>query len=311
VGVAAFALATGMATAVVAADNVPPTASGSSVQLAQGAGDEAVNDPLEGFNRVVFDVNEFFYSMFLRGPTTMYVGIVAPPVRSAVSNVLHNLSTPVILANDILQWEWDRAGMTLERFFINSTLGIGGILDTAADMGIERHVEDFGQTLAVWGVPEPFYLVLPLFGPSSPRDAVGKLLVDGYFDPLGLYLANTEQDGAIIARTGMTAVDEYSGVMDELDQIKKTSVDYYAAVRSMYYQKRNAEIRNGAEQDLPPIPDLGYELSPEPGVQPAAAGQPKAAPGAEELGADPSTGTKAVPVSALPAGQSGVAVSLK
>jgi len=280
------------------------------IQVAQVA-DDSVSDPLEGMNRVIFDANEFLYSMFLRGPTEMYVGLVPPPLRSAVSNMLHNLTTPVILANDILQWEWLRAGQTFQRFAINTTYGVGGMFDRAAEMGFERHSEDFGQTMAVWGVPEPFYLVLPLFGPSNPRDAVGKLVVDRFFDPLGLYMSNIEHDEGIYSRAGVGAVDQYAGVMNELDQIKKTSVDYYAAIRSMYRQKRNAEIRNGAEADLPPIPDLGYELLPDAGPQPASAGgEPKYRPTGEELGADPARQSPVVPVSAVSPEATGVAVSL-
>ena len=300
---AALALSTGLAPVAMAMDGGPADdrwiADAELVQVAQTA-DDSISDPLEGVNRVIFDTNEFLYGMFLRGPTEIYAGIVPPPLRSAVSNMLHNLTTPVILASDILQWEWKRAGQTIQRFAINTTYGIGGMFDRATEMGIERHSEDFGQTLAVWGVPEPFYLVIPVLGPSSPRDAVGKLVVDRFLDPLGLYMSNIEHDAGIYSRAGVGAVDQYSGVMNELDQIKKTSVDYYAAVRSMYRQKRNAEIRNGAEADLPPIPNLGYELTPEPGSQPASTGnEPKSRPAGEELGADPMPKSPGVPVSSI------------
>lgn len=312
--VAAIALATALAPAAMAMDGGPSDdrwiVEADLVQVAQMA-DDNVSDPLEGLNRVVFDANEFLYGMFLRGPTEIYTGIVPPPLRSAVSNILHNLTTPVILANDILQWEWQRAGQTLQRFAINTTYGIGGMFDRASEMGIERHSEDFGQTLAVWGVPEPFYLVLPVLGPSNPRDAVGKLVVDRFFDPLGLYMSNIEHTEGIYSRAGVGALDEYSGVMKELDQIKKTSVDYYAAIRSMYRQKRNAEIRNGAEADLPPIPDLGYELAPEPGAQPASTGgEPKARSTGEELGADPARPSSGGPVSIAPFETTGAAISV-
>ena len=130
-------------------------------------------------------------------------------------------------------------------------------------LGIPKHDEDFGQTLAVWGVGEWFYLILPIFGPSNPRDAVGKLVVDRFFDPLNLWLANTDQEEYIYLRAGVTAVHKYGEVRDELDQIRKTSVDFYAALRSMYRQRRESEIRNGEVTDLPPIPDLSYDLDDE------------------------------------------------
>jgi len=228
-------------------------------QTAQVAVEEAddADDPLEPVNRFLFGFNEIFQLVLLQPATGMYEHLVPPPLREAIGHMIDNLQTPVVLANDLLQGEGQRALITTQRFVINTTLGVGGIMDPATEMGFDRHGEDFGQTLAVWGVGEGLYLVLPFYGPSNPRDAVGKLFVDNYFDPLGLYLDNIDEDEAIYARIAVGAVDEYGGVMDELDQIKKTSVDYYAAIRSMYRQKRKAEIGNGAEIALPPIPDLG------------------------------------------------------
>jgi len=248
---------------------------GQTSQAAAVDEPDDVADPLEPINRFLFGFNEIFQMVILRPATGMYQHLIPPAVREAVGHLIDNLKTPVILANDLLQGEGERAMQTTQRFVINTTLGVGGIMDPATDMGIVRHNEDFGQTLAVWGVGEGFYLVLPLLGPSNPRDAVGKLLVDGYFDPLGLYLDNTNRDAERYSRMAVEGVDEYGGVMDELEQIKKTSVDYYAAVRSMYRQKRKSEISNGAEVDLPPIPDLGSMEDDMPSVSfvPAAAGR--------------------------------------
>ncbi len=220
------------------------------------------NDPLESLNRAIFSFNEVFYKMLLRPVSVLYKGFIPPPVRNAVSNVLDNLDAPIVLFNDILQGEPQRAWQTTERFLVNSTVGIGGIMDPADSMlGVPGHSEDFGQTLAVWGVGEGFYMVLPLFGPSSPRDGIGKLLVDGYLDPINNWANNTNNDELVWTRVGLSAVDDYSGVMDELDQIKKTSIDYYAAVRSMYRQKRQTLIDNGASDNLPPIIDLSYDYN--------------------------------------------------
>ncbi len=233
-----------------------------SIRLAMGEEGriEDGNDPLEPLNRAVFNLNEVFQTWFLRPFSEFYEAFVPPPVREGVGNMIDNVATPVILANDLLQGEGERAVITVQRFVINTTYGIGGFVDRATEMGIEGHDEDFGQTLAVWGVGEGFYLVLPLFGPSNPRDAVGDLLVDGYFDPLGRWLVNSNRDAVRWSRAGVGALDEYGGVMDELAQIQKTSIDYYAAIRSMYRQKRAAEIGNGEDIDLPPIPDLSYEI---------------------------------------------------
>lgn len=236
---------------------------------------EEVNDPLEPINRFIFGFNEIFQQVVLYPISSMYEIFVAPPLREAVKNIINNLKTPVILANDILQGEPGRAWTTTQRFVINTTWGIGGIFDRAQEMGYERHKEDFGQTMAVWGVGEGLYLVLPLLGPSNPRDAVGKFLVDGYFDPLGYYLTNTHQEEWSYARQGLDGINQYSDVRDELDRVKKTSVDYYAAIRSLYRQKRESDIRNGAEGNLPEIPNLSYEWNDwyndqEKGKQPAA-----------------------------------------
>jgi phospholipid-binding lipoprotein MlaA len=238
------------------------SSSPSWAQAPKAATEEADNasDPLEPVNRFLFGFNEIFQMVILRPATGMYQQLIPPAIREAIGHMIDNLKTPVILANDVLQGEGNRAWQTTQRFVVNTTLGVGGIMDPATKMGIAKHSEDFGQTLAVWGVGEGFYVVLPFYGPSNPRDAVGKLLVDDYFDPLGMYLDNTNQDEAKYARMAVGAVDEYGGVMDDLEQIKKTSVDYYAAIRSMYRQKRKAEIGNGTDVDLPPIPDLGLQM---------------------------------------------------
>jgi phospholipid-binding lipoprotein MlaA len=232
----------------------------SVIEIAQNNSDsENVNDPLESMNRVIFEFNEGLQDYLLRPTAKFYNKNVNETVRKGIGNFLSNLSTPVILANDLLQGNIDRAITTFARMLINSTIGILGLADVATDLGIERHKEDFGQTLGSYGIGEGLYLVLPLFGPSNPRDALGKLFVDSYFDPIGHYAAQDVNWGI----TGGNAIDEYSGIVDELNQIKMTSVDYYAAIRSLYRQKRKSEISNGTQIDLPPIPDLGYDALPE------------------------------------------------
>lgn len=145
-----------------------------------------VNDPLEPLNRYVFEVN-FFLDEFLLKPLAWWYRIALPDqVQNGVNNVLQNMRTPWSFVNDLLQGETDRAGTSAARFGINTTLGVLGIFEVAEGMGFPEHDEDFGQTLAVWGVPEGFYLVLPIFGPSNPRDAIGSV-VDDYGDPFNLY----------------------------------------------------------------------------------------------------------------------------
>ncbi|MFQ5619255.1 MAG: VacJ family lipoprotein [Rhodospirillales bacterium] len=244
-----------------------------------------VNDPLESMNRGIFAFNEFFLRWVLGPISGVYKDFVPDPVRQSVGNILHLVASPIILANDLLQGEWKRAWITTQRTVVNATVGVGGTFDVAETFGLPRHNEDLGQTLAVWGVGEGFYLVIPFFGPSNPRDAVGKL-VDGYFHPLTRWADNTNREEITYGLFSASAVHEYSEIKDELDQIRKTSIDYYAAIRSMFRQKRAAEIRNGAEVDLPPIPDLGFDIDVDEIDKPSAGAGDKPATGSGELSAN-------------------------
>jgi phospholipid-binding lipoprotein MlaA len=244
------------------ADAIMPAAGASAMprqlaaQLAQASD---ANDPLEPINRVIFDVNHFLERLILRPVAEMYVLFLPQEARDGIRNFLRNVRTPIVLANDLLQGEGDRAIETTQRFFINSTLGIGGIIDAADKMGIKHHDEDLGQTFAVWGVGEMVYIVLPILGPSNPRDAVGGFL-DRYFDPVWYWEENTDRDEVGLARTVVSGVDSYSRVMDDLKKLKETSIDYYAAIRSIYRQKREADIRNGKAKDVP-LPDIRYDFN--------------------------------------------------
>ena len=219
-----------------------------------GIGDLDGRDPLEPLNRGIFAFNEFVYKNILTPLARGYNKVVPEPIRNSLDNVLSNLNGPVVFANDILQGEFRRAGDTGARFLINSTLGVLGTADVADDLGFQKHSEDFGQTLGVWGMNEGFYLVLPLLGPSNPRDAVGKLLIDGYFDPLGYYLDATDNEEYGYVRSGVSGFTEFTGIVDDLDNLRETSVDFYGALRSLYRQRRAAQIRN---QEQGAVPALG------------------------------------------------------
>ena len=222
--------------------------------LAQSpAPEDDVNDPLEPVNRVIFEFNEVVYAALLTPIAKTYNSVFPTTFRAGVGNAIDNLGSPVTFVNDLLQFELHRALTTVARFVVNTIGGIGGIADMASEIGLEKHEEDFGQTLGVYGMGEGLYLVLPLLGPTNPRDAIGQYVVDPFFDPLGMYLSNTDRDAESWSRTGVSALDEYAGLVEELEQIKKTSVDYYAAIRSLYRQKRQTLISNGREEDLPPI----------------------------------------------------------
>ncbi len=244
-----------------------------------------VNDPLETMNRGIFEFNEFFLQWILGPISGVYKDFVPDPVRKSVGNILHLVASPIILANDLLQAEWERAWVTTQRTVVNATIGVAGTFDVAETLGLPRHSEDFGQTLAVWGVGEGFYLVIPFFGPSNPRDGIGKL-VDGFFHPLTRWADNTDREEITYGLFSAAGVHDYSEIKDELDQIRKTSIDYYAAIRSMFRQKRAAEIRNGAEVDLPPIPDLGFDIDVDEIDKPSAGAGDKPAARSGELSAN-------------------------
>lgn len=203
----------------------------------------ATNDPLEPLNRGMFFVHDGIDTLVLRPAAEAYRILLPPQVRTAIRNVLANLRTPVILVNDVLQGDPHRAATTMGRFIVNTTVGIGGIFDRATDFGLLGHTEDFGQTMAVWGVPEGPYLFVPVLGPSNPRDLTGTA-VDVAINPLTYLTGNETLEAISITRAGLTAVDAREAVIDPLDALRGGSIDYYAALRSAYRQRRVVEIRN-------------------------------------------------------------------
>ncbi|HZT51324.1 MAG TPA: VacJ family lipoprotein [Stellaceae bacterium] len=224
---------------------------------------EATNDPLEPMNREIFDFNQFLDRILIKPVSQGYRTVVPEFGRNAIRNFLHNLGEPVIFANDTMQGEFELAHDTFARFLINSTYGIGGIFDIAGQTGLERQTGDFGQTLYSWGVPSGPYLVLPIFGPSDPRDAVG-MGVDGLMDPFG-YLAGAygAANSATIGRMAASGVDLRSRNIETLDDLQRNAIDYYAEIRSLYRQHRDSELRHGRPAPLPNFdqPDTGPETN--------------------------------------------------
>lgn len=202
------------------------------------------NDPAEPFNRAMLDVHQAIDRTVLAPVARGYRAVVPQPIRTGIQNVLGNLRTPVILVNDMLQGEPRRAGDTLGRFFINSTLGLGGIFDVARTrFGVAGHSEDFGQTFARWGVGEGPYLFIPIVGPSNPRDLTGSV-ADLAADPATWFGQGAAVTALTASRAGMTVVNTREGLLDPLEQLEQSSLDYYAALRSIYRQRRQAEIAN-------------------------------------------------------------------
>jgi phospholipid-binding lipoprotein MlaA len=210
------------------------------------------NDPLEPTNRVLYAVNNGIDAVVLRPLAVGYTYAVPAAVRSHVHNVLDNLNSPVLLANDIMQGQPRRAGDTLMRFAINSTVGVAGVFEVAQDWGYPYHSTDFGITLGLWGVPEGPFLYLPILGPSNPRDSVG-FGTDIALDPLTWVGKGDVVVDLGYVRYGMTAVDERSGLLGTLDKVQQQALDPYATLRSLYRQHRQSEI-DGTRADTATTP---------------------------------------------------------
>jgi phospholipid-binding lipoprotein MlaA len=250
VGLAMAAGLTGASDAQV----IPPGAVVTPETAAKPASREP-RDPFEKFNRKIFQINLFLDDVALRPSAKAYRWAIPKQGRRSVTNFLDNLDSPVILANDILQGEIGRASVTTARFGINSTFGLGGLFDPARSLGLQHHSEDFGQTLAVYGVGGAPYLMAPLLGPTNPRDGIGTI-VDQAFDPL-TYFHEREVTYAKAGLFVVNVVSQREAVMDTFDEIERTSIDFYAQTRSIYYQTREHEIKNGKDEfnDLPDISD--------------------------------------------------------
>jgi phospholipid-binding lipoprotein MlaA len=206
------------------------------------------NDPLEPMNRYFFEINHLLDEMILKPFAGYYHTALPQFAQNGVRNALRNLHSPTILANDLFQGSVNRAGDTTSRFLINSTIGIGGLIDVADSMGIKYHDEDFGQTLGWYHVGEGPYLMLPILGPSNPRDLTGRG-VDYLLDPLTWvgYIYNVSWINTV--RGGLEGLDTRARNMQAIEELQKGSVDFYATVRSLYRQHRNDAIRNGEDPD--------------------------------------------------------------
>jgi phospholipid-binding lipoprotein MlaA len=211
----------------------------------------AQRDPFEPTNRAVFNFDVKLDHTVATPVAKFYRSAVPEPAREGVHNALDNLNAPVVLANDVLQGDGDKAGDTFGRFMINSTVGLGGLIDVAAKIGIPEHANDFGITLGKWGAQEGSYLVLPFVGPKPPRDLVGDA-VDVAFDPL-TYMKWNNSTLYMIVRTGLGVLDTRSANIDAVASIERSSIDFYATSRSLYRQNRAAQINDGKapDQDLP------------------------------------------------------------
>jgi len=225
------------------------------------AGAEDFNDPLEDTNRQIFAFNQAVDRNVLVPVAQAYRTVLPEPARQSVHDFFQNLNGPIIFANDTLQGQFGLAGNTLARFAVNSTIGIGGLVDVATRAGIPYHSNDFGVTLATWGIADGPYVVIPVLGPSNPRDIAGQV-GDGFADPWNIIASEHHRLWAPIVRGLASGIDERSRNIESLADIERTSLDYYATIRSLYRQRRQAQIRH-EDQNLPnPAPVQGSDAAP-------------------------------------------------
>lgn len=215
---------------------------------------DQTNDPIEPTNRFFYRVNDTLDTYTLKPVAQAYVAVVPTPVRNGVHNVLSNLASPVLLADDVSQAKPRRAGDTFMRFLINSSVGVVGVFDVAATWGYPAHDSNFGVTLALWGVPEGPYLYLPFVGPSSARGITG-FAVDQAADPFNYVPHGYGLKTLNWARFGLGAIDARSRYLGDIDKVKAGALDPYATFRSLYRQNTAAQIEKTRADDRATTPD--------------------------------------------------------
>ena len=220
--------------------------------------EDEIYDPFEPVNRAIFSFNNVADRIVLEPIAKGYKKLPSP-LQSGINNFLSNLRAPLVVVNQLLQGQADNAIQSSGRFIVNSTVGVFGLFDVAEKIGLEEKEEDYGQTLATWGVGDGFYIVLPLFGPSNLRDTTGMVLTM-MTDPINAYAVSEGEAWLVPMRTAANAVDQRSQIIDEVNALRDNSVDYYAAVRSSYYQNRKAAINNVDDSELTPLPLISIEF---------------------------------------------------
>ncbi len=213
-------------------------------------------DPLEGLNRGIYKFNDVADKAVFKPVAGAYKAVTPTPVRTGVNNFFSNLNTFVTTINQVLQFKFSKAAESAGRFVVNSTVGILGFIDVASKDGIKKHDEDFGQTLAHWGMGDGPYLVLPFLGPSTFRDT-GGLVVDSLaFNPIG-YVENPRSRNVLI---GSKFIDKRAELLPGSDLLDEAALDPYAFMRDAYFQRRKHQISDGVSN----ASDDGFEAAEEP-----------------------------------------------
>jgi phospholipid-binding lipoprotein MlaA len=261
---------------------------GVTVLLAGCAGPNP-RDPYEGFNRAMFSFNDTVDTYALKPAATAYKNVLPTFVQTGVNNFFGNLADAWSAVNNLLQGN-GQAGMSdVSRFALNSTLGIVGLFDIASEAGLQKHKEDFGQTLGVWGVPSGPYLMLPLLGPSTVRDTAALPLdikgdIWAYKEPV--YIRNTG--------TALRAVDQRANLLDASSLLEDAALDRYEFIRDGYLQRRESQIHPDGDGPVSKAKkDDSAEIDVKPAAAPTAAAETSAPVSSESVPKELNSGTPA------------------
>ena len=214
------------------------------------------NDPAEGVNRTIFKANLAADHAVMQPVAQAYTDYVPEVVQTGIHNVVQNLKEPAVALNDLLQGNVKHAWESAQRLAVNTTVGAAGMVDVAAKWGLPPHKADFGQTLAVWGVGEGPFVELPLLGPSNPRDTLGTV-VDLALNPL-TFVGGAPATAASAATGGANLVDIRAQHLHDLDELERNSLDYYATLRSVSRQHREAEISAAKQPEAEGRVDISF-----------------------------------------------------
>ena len=223
---------------------------------------QSTGDPLEPMNRAFLQGNLLFYQGVERPLAGAYMAVVPPVVRDRISNGVKNLEEPRIFINDVLQGRGQAAATTLGRFVLNSTFGVAGMFDWATASGMPKQTGDFGQTLFVWGIEPGPYVVLPVLGPATFRDGIGRA-VDPTMNPANYAIYHWGGLWPSVGVGGFAALSSAAG----LDDVMAGSLDVYPRLRSLYLQKRASELGDAVGVTVTPQTEM-VDATPEPAVKP-------------------------------------------
>lgn len=205
-------------------------------------------DPYEGFNRSVFSFNEFMDQILFEPVMNLYKAITPEFVDKAITNIFSNINDIVVIVNDLLQFKFAQMFSDIGRFLVNSTLGIAGIFDVSTGMGMTKHNEDFGQTLAVWGFDSGPFIMFPLLGPTTLRDGIGTGVDSFATSPLAYISHDAYRSGVM----SLNYIDFRADLLASGEILSEAALDEYEFLKSAYFEQRQAKINDSELSDQLP-----------------------------------------------------------